>query len=281
MTLGHSCATTWTCSALTDLGELDEEALAHICRELQDRFQGDYVLDLAALRQVATALIPLLEKSDDTQPFAVWLKARLDYLEMADQLKPSRPTVKPIPNPPPEIQRRAWQQRVEKTPALSPAAKLASRLKPIFAAQQVPAELVWLAEVESSFNLRARSPVGAVGLFQLMPATALQMGLRLRPKDERTDPDKSAQAAAKYLHYLYVRFKDWRLTLAAYNAGETRVRSLLNRHKVGTFDAIAVHLPAETQMYVPRIEATILRREGVALAKLVMPRSRRLGQKAG
>ena len=124
-----------------------------------------------------------------------------------------------------------------------------------------------MAEVESSFNPRARSPVGAVGLYQLMPATATQMGLRLRPTDERTDPDKSAQAAAKYLRYLNTRFKDWRLTLAAYNAGETRVRSLLSRYKAATFDAIATRLPAETQMYVPRIEATILRREGIALVK--------------
>lgn len=251
--------------------EFDEEELLKLCQQLQARFQGDYVLDLAALRQGATTLIPLLEQSEETQPFAAWLKARLEYLEVAEQLKPSQPTDKPLPNPAPEILRRAWQQRIAKLPAISPSAKLAARLKPYFEAQQVPSELVWLAEIESSFNPRARSPVGAVGLFQLMPATALQMGLRLRPQDERVDSDKSATAAAKYLRYLYVRFKDWRLALAAYNAGETRVRNLLNRHKVGTFDAIATHLPAETQMYVPRIEATILRREGVSLAGLTVP----------
>jgi len=247
--------------------ELDEEELLKLCRKLQEQFQGEYVLDLAALRQTATALLPLLEQYEETQPLAAWLKTRLDYLEMAEELKPARPPVKPAPNPAPETLRKAWQQRLEKKPAVSPSARLAARLKPHFAAQKIPTELVWLAEVESSFNPRARSPVGAVGLFQLMPATATMMGLKLRPQDERADPDKNAQAAAKYLRYLYDRFRDWRLTLAAYNAGETRVRTLLAREKAATFDAIATRLPAETQMYVPRVEATILRREGVALTK--------------
>jgi membrane-bound lytic murein transglycosylase D len=238
--------------------EFDEEELLKLCRKLQEQFQSEYVLDLAELRQAAATLLPLLEQSEETQPLAAWLKARLDYLEVAEELKPAKPA--------PETLRKAWQQRLEKKPALSPSAKLAARLKPYFAAQKIPPELVWVAEVESSFNPRARSPAGAVGLFQLMPATATAMGLRLRPQDERTDPDKSAQAAAKYLRYLYVRFKDWRLALAAYNAGETRVRTLLSRNKTGTFDAIAAKLPAETQMYVPRIEAVIRRREGVALA---------------
>lgn len=248
--------------------ELDEEELNKLCQRLQDKFQGEYVLDLAALRQTATVLIPLLEEYEETAPLAAWLKTRLDYLEMAEELKPAKPPIKPAPNPAPEILRKAWQQRLEKKPVLSPSAKLAARLKPYFTAQKIPSELVWVAEVESSFNPRARSPVGAVGLFQLMPATATMMGLKLRPQDERADPDKSAQAAAKYLRYLYNRFKDWRLALAAYNAGETRVRNLLTRYKAATFDVIATRLPAETQMYVPKIEATIHRREGVALAKL-------------
>ena len=62
------------------------------------------------------------------------------------------------------------------------------RLKPIFVAGGVPAELVWLAEVESSFNPEARSPIGAAGLFQFMPATAKSVGLSLSPQDERLNP---------------------------------------------------------------------------------------------
>jgi membrane-bound lytic murein transglycosylase D len=140
-------------------------------------------------------------------------------------------------------------------------------LKPVFAAQGVPPELVWLAEVESSFNPSARSPVGAAGLFQLMPPTAKSLGLAARP-DERLDPAKSAGAAARYLKYLHGKFNDWPLALAAYNLGEGRLQKLLERYRVRTFDQVATHLPAETQMYVPRIDAVLQRREGLTLAKL-------------
>jgi membrane-bound lytic murein transglycosylase D len=141
--------------------EFDEDELNKLCQQLQEKLQGEYVLDLAALRQAATTLIPLLEQYEETEPLAAWLKTRLEYLEVAEELKPAKPPVKPAPNPAPEILRKAWQQRLEKKPALSPNAKLAARLKPYFAAQKVPVELVWVAEVESSFNPRASSSSSA------------------------------------------------------------------------------------------------------------------------
>jgi membrane-bound lytic murein transglycosylase D len=125
-----------------------------------------------------------------------------------------------------------------------------------------------VAEVESSFDPRARSPVGATGLFQLMPATAKRYGLQTWPLDQRLKPEPSARAAAEYLSFLHRDFKDWRLVLAAYNSGEGTVEELLKKHKAHTFDAIATHLPAETQMFVPKVEATILRREGRKLNEL-------------
>ena len=142
------------------------------------------------------------------------------------------------------------------------------KLKPIFAQPNVPAQLVWIAEVESSFDPRARSPQGAAGLFQLMPATAKRFGLRVSPFDQRLKAEPSAEAAAKYLRYLHRHFKDWRLALAAYNAGEGTVDRLLTRQRTKTFDAIATHLPAETQMFVPKVEAVLLRRENVKLNEL-------------
>lgn len=99
-----------------------------------------------------------------------------------------------------------------------------------------------------------------------MPATARWLGLTLEPNDERFDPYRNADAAARYLHYLYQRFGDWRLALAAYNAGEGRVRRLLQTHNAQTFDEIAIRLPAETQMYVPKVEATLQKRAGYRLA---------------
>jgi membrane-bound lytic murein transglycosylase D len=101
-----------------------------------------------------------------------------------------------------------------------------------------------------------------------MPATAKRFGLRTWPLDQRLKPETSARAAAQYLHSLHARFHDWRLALAAYNAGEGTVDNLLARRKVHTFDAISTALPAETQMFVPKIEATLLRREGMKLSQL-------------
>jgi len=130
---------------------------------------------------------------------------------------------------------------------------------------------VWLAEVESGFDARAQSPAGAAGMFQIMPATAKDYGLSLWPRDQRRQPESSALAAAKYLRALHDQFGDWRLAVAAYNCGAGAVQKALSRHRVKSYQRIATQLPAETQMYVPKVEATILHREGRELEKLKTP----------
>ena len=169
--------------------------------------------------------------------------------------------------------RRNGQFGSEKFPAVRSAAakEYVPQLKPIFTAQKIPPELVWVAEVESSFDRRAESPAGAAGLFQLMPETAKRFGLSLWPRDQRFQTEPSATASAQYLKYLFDRFQDWRLALAAYNAGEGAVQKLVDRCKTRSYDGIAGHLPAETQMYVPRVEAVILQREGAQLEQLPAP----------
>jgi membrane-bound lytic murein transglycosylase D len=97
--------------------------------------------------------------------------------------------------------------------------------------------------------------------------------LRSWPRDQRYQPEPSARAAAQYLRQLRAKFGDWSLAMAAYNAGEGTVQKLLERQKIRSFDQIATRLPAETQMFVPKVEATVLRREGVALTKLQAARS--------
>jgi membrane-bound lytic murein transglycosylase D len=261
------------------LQNVDREKVKQVFSDIQKRLHGEDVIDLASLKDAARNIVPLLEGHEDTQSYAAWLKARLDYLDVADQFRLTTPPPKvapgqppaPNPNPAPKAEREIWVKKLADRPWPENAKPYVPRLKPIFVAQKVPPELVWIAEVESSFDQRARSPAGAAGLFQLMPATAKRYGLSTWPLDHRLRPEESARAAAKYLEYLHGYFKDWRLALAAYNAGEGTVERLLRQHKAKTFDAIATHLPAETQMYVPRIEATLARREGVKLSQLRVP----------
>lgn len=262
-------------SVLEALGQIDQERARQFFTELQKRFENTSIYDLASLKEAATRLLPVLEQFEETQPYGVWLRTHLDYLDTAEDLRqqvkpgPSKPGV-PAPLPPPSIQlqRTVWTKKLEKRPLPPLAQTYVPRLKQIFTAERMPPELVWMAEVESSFDPKARSPAGAVGLFQLMPATARMLNLAASPRDERLQPDKNARAAAKYLRSLHGHYGDWRLALAAYNAGETRVDNLMKKYSAKTYDALAARLPSETQMYVPKVEATLRKREGVALSGL-------------
>ncbi len=264
---------------LKSLDQIDDTKLGSVLRDLQRRFEDEYVLDLAALRETAVSTLPLLEANEETRPYGAWLRPRMDYFVVVEELKQSAPERAPAPdapspprpNPTAQQERAVWAKQLEKRPLSTEATAWVSRLKPVFAASGVPEELVWLAEVESLFDRKAVSPSGAAGLFQLMPGTARTLGLSLRPRDERLDPEKSAGAAAKQLAYLYSQFKNWPLSVAAYNCGEGRLRTVMSRHKAKTFEAISPRLPAETQLYVPKIEAVVQRREGKALSDLPAP----------
>jgi membrane-bound lytic murein transglycosylase D len=238
--------------------------------------QGEHVLDLAALEDGAAVVLPLLDRSPATKGYASWLRARMDYFKVADFFRETLPRPGKAPNQPepppmtptPEQERKAWKKQVEQQAPPKSAATWVPRLKPVFRKAGAPAEFVWLAEVESSFEPLARSPAGAVGMYQLMPGTARDLGLKTSPQDERLVPEKSAKAAATYLGRLRKQFGDWRLALAAYNAGPGRVAETLKRRRAKSYDAIAPHLPAETQMYVPKFEAVLQRREGRTLNTL-------------
>ena len=265
---------------LAALQNADKQKARQFFDSVQKDFQGDYVIDLAQLRGTAQAVLPVLESYEETAPYAAWLKTRMDYLDAAEELRLRIPPPKPATNgepslspglrynPPANEVREIWIRKMAERPLPENAKPYVSTLKPIFAEKKVPDQLVWLAEVESSFDPEARSPAGAAGLFQLMPATAKQYGLRTWPFDQRLDPEPSARVAATLLNRLHEKFKDWRLTLAAYNAGEGTVQNLLKKHKATTYDEIAPYLPAETQMYVPKVEATLKRREGITLTQL-------------
>jgi len=263
-------------NVLAALQNTDQEKVQQFFDSIQKNFQGEYVIDLAKLRDTAKTVLPLLNSYEETAPYGAWLKTRMDYLDAAEELRLLIPPPKTAPelplappyHPPPEQVREIWIRKISTRPVPDEAKPYVGKLKSIFSQQKVPSQLVWVAEVESSFDPSARSPAGAAGLFQLMPETAKQYGLRIWPSDQRLQPEPSARAAATYLARLHEKFQDWRLTLAAYNAGEGTVQNLLKRYKATTYDGIASHLPAETQMYVPKVEATLQKREGVTLADL-------------
>jgi len=166
-------------------------------------------------------------------PYAPWLRQRLDYVTLADELLrelpdarsqlrsvPAVPTNAPprrVSLVPPPLPRRSvtaneaavalgaagksigdpllWKRRLRNRPSPMGANLLMPRAKAVFRKEGVPQELAWIAEVESSVDPEARSPVGAVGMYQFMPAMGKRFGLRTSPVDDRKDPDKSARAA--------------------------------------------------------------------------------------
>ena len=123
----------------------------------------------------------------------------------------------------------------------------------------IPLEVKYLAIVESALKPRARSRVGATGLWQFMFTTGKMYGLDVSSYvDERRDPIKSTEAAAKYLAKLYEVFGDWDLALAAYNSGPGNVSKAIRRS--GGYENywnIRPHLPRETAGYVPAFLATM------------------------
>ena len=258
---------------LNALQSVDREKVEEFLNHYQDYLRGDYVLDAGQLKDAANIVLPLLDAHEETQPYAAWLRERLDYFDAADELTPAQPPPGKPPNPSFKAEQEIWIKKISPRPWPKGAREVVPKLKAIFASEHVPPELVWIAEVESGFDPRARSPAGAVGMFQLMPATAKQRGLSLWPRDQRRQPEAAARAAARQLHGLHREFGDWRLAVAAYNCGAGTIKKSLERHHAKSFERISTHLPAETQMYVPKVEATILHREGLELEGLKAPSS--------
>jgi soluble lytic murein transglycosylase-like protein len=145
----------------------------------------------------------------------------------------------------------------------------------IFREEGVPVALLRMAQVESNWKPLALSPKGAFGLWQLMPATARRYGLRVDAMlDDRADMDKATHAAARYLRDLHLRFSDWALALAAYNAGEDAVQRAMERGESNDFGNLSRRklLPAETRAYVPAILA-VLDQFGTESTIVIGPRS--------
>lgn len=123
----------------------------------------------------------------------------------------------------------------------------------------IPLEMKYLSIVESALNPRARSRVGATGLWQFMYGTGKMYKLNVTSYvDERSDPVKSTEAACKYLSKLYDIFGDWDLALAAYNSGPGNVNKAIRRSGgYKNYWNLRRNLPRETAGYVPAFLATM------------------------
>jgi len=134
-------------------------------------------------------------------------------------------------------------------------------MRPILEKAQLPKDTVYLAMIESGFSPYAYSWAHAAGPWQFIPSTGAHYGLKQNFwVDERRDPIKSTEAAARYLAELYRKKGDWFLAWAGYNAGETRVRRVMERHPSADFWELseASNLATETKHYVPKLIAAAL-----------------------
>ncbi|WP_296698591.1 transglycosylase SLT domain-containing protein [Algoriphagus sp.] len=124
---------------------------------------------------------------------------------------------------------------------------------------EMPVEIKYLSIIESGLDPQIRSRVGAVGLWQFMPATGRMYNMYVNSEvDDRMDPEKSTDAAAKYLKSLYRMFGDWEVAMAAYNCGPGNVRKAIRRSGgKKTFWGIYNYLPRETRSYVPQVQAML------------------------
>jgi len=120
--------------------------------------------------------------------------------------------------------------------------------------------MVAVPAVESGRRPHVRGRHGERGIWQIRPATARRIGLRVSTmRDDRLDLERSTRAAARYLAGLHARYGTWPLALAAYNAGEGRVDRALARNPQAAFWELAERraLPAHSRTYVPKVLAMI------------------------
>ncbi|HKS26949.1 MAG TPA: lytic transglycosylase domain-containing protein, partial [Pyrinomonadaceae bacterium] len=130
----------------------------------------------------------------------------------------------------------------------------------IFREEGVPEDIVWLGQVESGWRAKAYSSAAASGLWQFIPSTGRNFGLRQTAwVDERNGFEKATRASAKYLKFLANRYNgNWELAIAAYNTGEGNIDRAIQRAGRADFWTIYPYIAQETRNYVPNILATIL-----------------------
>jgi hypothetical protein len=253
-------------------GRLDDvprsEVMQIAMQRLEDGVEGD--VDLVRIFERA------LDATRPPPPPAVRIECRLDEIEAVDFDRCLRERVElvifgirqdPTEIPEPffsEVGRRLKREHDFLANSLERAPRYRNMMIEEFERAHMPPMLRYLSLIESGFRTHARSSAGAVGLWQFMPGTARDFGLRLDGlTDDRHDPVKSTRAAAHYLKALAFEFGGdaLLLALASYNRGENAVRRALKRlddpFSERSYWALveADYLPQETAQYVTRFVA--------------------------
>jgi membrane-bound lytic murein transglycosylase D len=147
----------------------------------------------------------------------------------------------------------SWLRKMERYRAI---------FETVLARNELPKDLIYLAMIESGFEPGATSNKSAGGVWQFMPSVARAYGLEVSHwVDARRDPERAAEAAARYLKDLYVRFGSWHLAFAAYNAGYGAILRSIARYNTNDYWELCRHesgLPWETTLYVPKILAAAI-----------------------
>jgi membrane-bound lytic murein transglycosylase D len=144
---------------------------------------------------------------------------------------------------------------------LARSGKYLPMISKVLSQEGLPEEFAYLALLESGLNVTTTSPAGAVGLWQFIPVTARQYGLRIDEwVDERRDPAKSTRAAAAYLKNLHQYFGRWYLATAAYNAGQGAIDRAMQSTGAKDFWSLSekARLTEETRDFVPKFIAIAL-----------------------
>lgn len=208
------------------------------------------------------------------QPGSLSLSSDLAMLFRGGKKKQSPPTEKvaapsaqslpplPIEEAGPRVRRfvreYAYEQRRTMRQYLDGTERHLPMVKAVAKENGLPSDVAYLVMLESGGNPEARSPANALGMWQFMPATARNYGLRVDSwVDERLDPEKSSKAAMLYLKDLYSMFGCWRLALSAYNSGENKLNKVLCQEDATEYDEICSsrNLKRETKEFWPRFQA--------------------------
>lgn len=134
------------------------------------------------------------------------------------------------------------------------ANRLFPEIMPILEQERVPADMVYLAVIESNLDNRALSPAKAAGIWQFMPSTAKDHGLEVNDDvDERYNLEKATRAACRYFRQAYAKFGDWNAVAQAYNGGVARIHKEMEAQQEQK--GLDLYLVSETSRYPFRIMA--------------------------